>query len=92
MVTLLFVIADSFHNYKPGIPLVRSNSAAIRAACHRPATDAHASNEAVMWGVVDHKCNDQVRKWVGHCTFTSFEIEAPRKGRLYAGLEKKQGS
>ncbi len=88
-VTLLSVSLISFRRFKPGIPLVRSYSAAISAACHRPEADVDASTKPVMWGVVGHEFNENVRKTLGHCSFTSFEVEPPVKGRLYGSPGSK---
>ena len=80
-VTVLVGILNGFRRYKPGIPLVGSCSAAISAACHLPEEDIHACEKPVLWGVVSMK-----EDGVGHCSFTSFEAEAPVEGESYAGL------
>lgn len=88
-VTILSMIIISFCKYRPGIPLARSCSAAISAACHRPETDKHASLAPVMWGVASHEFNEDIRKTLGHCSFTSFKVEPPVKGELYGSRESK---
>ncbi|RAR13599.1 carboxypeptidase s1 [Stemphylium lycopersici] len=40
--------------FPPGMPLASSNSAAISAACHRPAEDVDASVLPVKWGAITH--------------------------------------
>ena len=79
----------SFRRYRPGIPLVRSCSAAISAACHRPDADEQASLRPVMWGVVGYEFNEDLLMPIGRCSFTSYDIEAPIKGKLYGSWESK---
>lgn len=69
--------------YTGGIPLVGSCSAAISAACHRPDWDQNAALCAVRYGVIPGIGG---HGGVGHCSFTSGEVEAPLKDTLYAGL------
>lgn len=79
--TLLLVgVAFGFRRFPPGMPLASSCSAAISAACHPPADDVDAAVLPLMWGVVEGDVDG-----VGHCTFTSREVELPVKDRLYAG-------
>jgi hypothetical protein len=81
-IAVLGGIANGFRRYDDGIPLVGSCSAAISAACHRPMEDSTAYLKAVMWGVVkDNQNGDQI----GHCSISSFEVEKPVVGSLYAG-------
>lgn len=68
-----------FRRFKPGMPLAGTCSAAISAACHRPADDLHASTLPVMWGALQE---DRV---VGHCCFTSHEVSQPVEGSHYMG-------
>lgn len=89
-VALLSVIAMSFRKYKPGMPLARSCSAAISAACHRPETDEHASTKPVMWGVVSHEFDEDLGKTLGHCCFTSLEVKPPVEGSLYGNRGSKE--
>jgi len=77
-------IGMGFRRYKPGMPLVGSCSAAISAACHRPNDDVDASRKGVMWGVVG------VENGFGHCCVTSFEVEKPVEGKLYAGWDARR--
>jgi hypothetical protein len=77
-------IANGFRKYDDGIPLVGSCSAAISAACHRLSEDSMAHLKPVKWGVVEGN-----RGRVGHCSFSSFEVERPVTGRLYAGSDGK---
>ena len=84
-IIVLVGIAYGFRKTSGGIPLVGSCSAAISAACHPPTTDVNASSKRVMWGAVAARNIDDSDDRVGHCCFTSFEVETPIVGRLYAG-------
>lgn len=71
--------------YAPGIPVASSCSAAISAACHPPPEDVQASLLPVKWGAVTHgEINGGGKPSVGHCTFSSLPVEAPKRGRYYA--------
>ena len=78
-VVVLVGILTGFRRYPPGIPLAGSCSAAISAACHRPEGDTDAAGKPLMWGAVETEGS------IGHCCFTSFEVEKPVVGRHYAG-------
>ena len=84
-VVVLFGIANGFRKVRGGMPLAGSCSAAISAACHPPKADVHTSSKRVMWGVVAEESSIHLGKSVGHCSFTTFEVEAPIVGKLYAG-------
>ena len=84
-IIVLVGIAYGFRKTSSGIPLVGSCSAAISAACHPPKADVNASSKRVMWGAVPAENISDSDDRVGHCCFTSFEVEAPIVGRLYAG-------
>jgi len=94
-VVLCLGIANGFRQYKPGIPLAGSCSAAISAACHPPPGDEGASQKALLWGSCGHLDRDGKRReeddqrrdeiQVGHCSLTSFVAERPVEGVMYAG-------
>ena len=94
---VLVGIANGFRMGRVGMPLAGSCSAAISAACHPPETDTDASLKRVMWGVVKdesgkstgNRTRDRNGDRVGHCSFTSFDVEAPIVGRRYAGLPRR---
>jgi len=88
---VLFGIANGFRKYEAGMPLVGSCSAAISAACHRPEEDVHASMKPLVWGAVDKGRSGPVGSRVGHCSFTSFKVDPPVRGGLYAGLGASEG-
>jgi hypothetical protein len=70
--------------YPTGMPLVGSCSAAVSAACHRPAEDVDASLLPVQWGAVTHgEGTSHDEEPVGQYTFTSLPVEYPIEGRMY---------
>lgn len=69
--------------YDPSMPLAGSCSVAISAACHRPEWDVDASINAVMWGVIPG--SEAENNGIGHCAFTSGEVEPIEEGKKYAG-------
>ena len=81
---IIIGIACGFRQYEPGMPLVRSSSAAISAACHPPKSDQGVSTKPVMWGVVGTLTFDDNGEPVGHCSFSSMDVEPPVVGRLYS--------
>ena len=86
-IVILVGIANGFRKIKGGMPLAGSCSAAISAACHPPKADVNASSKRVKWGVVAERNPNDPDNRVGHCSFTSFEVETPIVGRRYAGLQ-----
>jgi hypothetical protein len=74
---------------KPGINKAGSCSAAMSAACHNIAwdgVDGHtASTGRVKWGVVGRGLDG-----VGHCAFSTKEVEFPQEGEFYAGHGKSK--
>ena len=80
---VLLGVANGFRKTKGGMPLAGSCSAAISAACHAP--DPDASSKRLMWGVVANDSAKSSSRSVGHCSFTSLEVEAPIVGKRYAG-------
>lgn len=71
--------------YAPGMSVAGSCSAAISAACHPLPEDTEASVLPVQWGAVTHGERHMDGKLpVGHCTFSSFPVEQPRRGCFYA--------
>ena len=80
-------IANGFRKVREGMPFAGSCSAAISAACHLPKADINPSSKRLMWGVVTETDPNNPDNSVGHCSFTSFEVETPIVGRWYAGLQ-----
>jgi hypothetical protein len=70
--------------YKTGMPLASSCSAAISAACHPPEGGVDAQFLPVQWGAVSHGVREGEAEVVGHCSFSSWPVEIPMPGRLYA--------
>ena len=87
-IVVLVGVANGFRKVKDGMPLAGSCSAAISAACHPPMADVNASLKRVKWGVVAERNPNNPDNRVGHCSFTSFEVETPIVGRRYAGLQR----
>ncbi|KAK4993546.1 hypothetical protein LTR66_005998 [Elasticomyces elasticus] len=75
-------IVTGMRKYRIGMTLASSCSAAISAACHPPEGDVDASVLPVQWGVVGGKTS--ALGSVGHCTFTSWDVSMPVRGKLYA--------
>ncbi|KAL8879876.1 MAG: hypothetical protein Q9198_002600 [Flavoplaca austrocitrina] len=100
VVVLMVGIVMGFRKYKPGIPLVGSCSSAISAACHPPQGDDKPSRKAVRWGSCgptstlgmtrDNSTLSSGESEIGHCSLTSFSVEPPVEGALYAGLRKRK--
>lgn len=88
-IVVLLGIANGLRNGSVDMPLAGSCSAAISAACHPPKADVGASLKRVMWGVVAEGNPNDSGESVGHCSFTSFKVEAPIVGRKYAGQQKQ---
>jgi hypothetical protein len=62
------------------MPMASTCSAAISAACHRPAGDSDAHLVPIEWGEVSR---DEI-SGVGHCSFTtSSYVERPTEGYMY---------
>jgi hypothetical protein len=77
---VMSVIAFGFVPYKRGMTLAGSCSMSISAACHTVGEDG-AAKKKLQWGVVSTGCDG-----VGHCAFSTKEVDAPVKGEVYAGL------
>lgn len=67
-VVIYIGIQIGYRQYKPGMPLVGSSSAAISAACRRPKEDLDASTLPLLWGSV------KTEHPTDRCYFTSFEV------------------
>ena len=79
-------VACGFQKSKGDMPLAGSCSAAISAACHPPRSDVNVAEKPVMWGVVmDARGLEVDGPDIGHCSFTSFHVDAPTLGKQYAG-------
>ncbi|KAF2163976.1 hypothetical protein M409DRAFT_68213 [Zasmidium cellare ATCC 36951] len=74
-----------WRRFKGGMPVVGSCSVAVASACHRPKGDGDASYVPVKWGEVRDVGEGMGGEDVGHCCFTSLEVEPLVKGRMYAG-------
>lgn len=65
---------------RSAMPVASSNSYAISAACHQPEDDSHASLLPVQWG----EPKEYTDAAVGHCCFTSQDVDSLKIGRSYA--------
>jgi hypothetical protein len=82
-VMVLAIIGFGFVPYKQGMNIAGSCSTAISAACHlvEDEVDGHtAAMKKLQWGVVRMSAEG-----VGHCAFSTKEVDFPRKGEMYAG-------
>lgn len=80
--------------YPKGLAVGGTNSAVISAACHlryenepKDKTEEHITVKPLMWGVTIP--GDQTDR-IGHCSFSSGEVEPPQAGCLYAGLARRK--
>jgi hypothetical protein len=75
-------VGIGFMPFKEGMNVAGSCSAAMSAACHEidEVDGFEAARSKVQWGVVGVNAEG-----VGHCTFTTREVETPKVGHLYAG-------
>lgn len=80
---VLIVLGHGFRRFESMMPLARSCSATISAACHPPELDTDAASKPVKWGVVEGYEVEKVKAAIPHCTFTSFEVSRPIEGELY---------
>lgn len=77
-VAVITIIGFGLRRYKPGMPLVKSNSAAISAACHPRANEvADAALQPLQWGAVPTEGD------VGHCCFSTDHVSLPEEGKQY---------
>ena len=79
LILLLWLVGGALR-YKPGIPLVRSSSAAISAACHPKRGDDDAAGRKVMYGVLDGEVGENGLRRVG---LSSGHVEPLVKGQVY---------
>jgi len=73
-----------FRRYPIGLPIGGTNSAIISAACHvqpEQKEKGDAFDRPLKWGVTSLGSEEIV----GHCSFSSDEVDLPQVGYLYAG-------
>lgn len=75
---IISIVAFGYVPYKCGLPLAGSCSLAISAACHGEENGATAAKGKLQWGVVSTSADG-----VGHCAFSTGEVETPVKGEMY---------
>jgi hypothetical protein len=82
---LAVAIGLGLRRYRPGMPPVGTCSVAIAAACH--VREKEKDNVALLplqWGAIPD--NGVSETGVGHCCFSSEEVEMPKEGQAYAGI------
>jgi len=77
-------LASGSRRFASHIPVAGSCSVALAAAAHKPKHDVDAAFLPVRWGEVNSEGTDEV----GHCCFTSEEVQDLIPGRLYAGSKQ----
>ena len=82
------LLVAGFFKYPKGLPLGGTNSAVISAACHMryevAYRDESVTEKPLKWGVTIQGDMDRI----GHCCFSSGDVEVPHVGYLYAGWKK----
>jgi len=89
VVVLFLIVVANVMVYPKGAPIGGTNSAVISAACHVKHEEGVAfggeeddiATRPLKWGVTIRGGKDRV----GHCCFSSGEVEEPVVGHLYAG-------
>lgn len=79
LVAFLFLIGLSDLRNPTGLPIMRSCSGVIAAACHRPRFDVGAYQEKVKWGVVVALEGTAEAQ----CCFTTYEVRIPVEGEEF---------
>ncbi|PVI03995.1 hypothetical protein DM02DRAFT_669382 [Periconia macrospinosa] len=89
---LFCLVFAGVRTFPKGMPIGGTNSAVISAACHvrdgiegPTKTQDDISHRPLQWGVTIEGSNDVV----GHCSFSSSEVQRPIVGHLYAGSAAK---
>ena len=76
---ILSLAALSMRRLGSGSPVVKLNSLAIAAACHRRFEDEDMVTMPLMWGVV----RDDTGKDTTHCSFSAKEVSPLVEGQIY---------
>ena len=76
-VMMIDEIVNGFRVYDAGMPLAGSCSAVISAACHPMQQNENMSVLPVKWGA------EKTVGPIGHCSFSSFEVDMPIAGERY---------
>lgn len=86
-VMLLTALAFGNRKFASHMPVAGSCSVALAAAAHKPKHDEDAAYLPIKWGEVHSEGNDEI----GHCCFTSEEVQDLIPGRMYAGSDTRSG-
>ena len=76
----------------PGaMPLPASCSASISALCHLPEQyrTPDIATRLLQWGVTGSEDESEDGQLVGHCSFSSGEVNMPEQGKLYSGVRHR---
>jgi hypothetical protein len=76
MIVAVFVTGMR-HLTLTGMPIASSCSVAIAAACHPGPTEPDVWEKSLRWGVVSS------RQGIGHCAFSSAEVDVLEQGKSY---------
>lgn len=83
MVAVLIVVGMG--RFASAMPVASSCSMAIAAACHavpaKGTREKAAEEQKLMWGVMDAAPENEDA--VGHCGFSSLDVDSPHHGHLY---------
>jgi hypothetical protein len=89
VVIVMGVILAGRRHYHGIIPVAGSCSSAISAMYHIPQSEKSedAVTRPLQWGVTNYTDDSENNEaLVGHCSFSSREIQTPREGYFYAGI------
>jgi hypothetical protein len=89
---LVMVIAAIFTGrlkFRTAMPIAGSCSASMSAMCQLGEQSENEVFLPVNWGVTE-ALEIEPGTGIGHCSFTSREVEGPEGGKLYAGVQLRQ--
>jgi len=78
-IAFLFLVCLGHLKNPTGLPIMRSCSGVIAAACHRPRFDVNAHEEKVKWGVIVALEGTAEAQ----CCFTTYEVRMPVEGEEF---------
>ncbi|KAL5319628.1 hypothetical protein ACEPPN_012683 [Leptodophora sp. 'Broadleaf-Isolate-01'] len=80
VVMILILIGTGLRKYDTAMPLMGNDCWAISTACHGPTDSDGAAKLGLSWGTIERATENGV----GHCCFSSSEVERPSLGESYA--------
>jgi hypothetical protein len=81
IVVLVTPVVIASKKFRSSMPMVRSYSFAIAAACHPPADETDAFKSALQWGEV--AVTGERSGLFGHCSFSMHEVGDLQQGKPY---------